>query len=136
MARVVSGDVTPLIRDYDTTISLDPFITLANNLTNKVAAKDTSAELSALDLIDIENCLARHFYETRDHGLESESTEGASGKYTGQFGQGLERTRPGQDAMMLDTTGYLRKISKGAVKAGMTWLGKVPSDQTNYTDRD
>ena len=136
MARVVSGDVTPLIRDYDTTVSMTQFITMAHNLTNKVAAKDTSAELSALDLIDIENCLARHFYETRDHGLESESTEGASGKYTGQFGQGLRRTRAGQNALMLDTTGYLRKLSDGVPKAGMTWLGKVPSDQTNYTDRD
>ena len=63
-------------------------------------------------------------------------TEKAEGQYTGQFGKGLERTRAGQNAMLFDETGYLRKISKGVVLARVEWLGKPPSTQIDYKDRD
>lgn len=134
--RVTPTDVDAIIRDYDTDIDLAPFITMANVLTDKVSSKDTDSELTTGQLVEIERLLSAHFYDQRDHDLENEITGDAEGKYTGKFGMGLERTRHGQDAMMLDTTGYLRKISKGIVKAGATWLGKPPSTQVDYVDRD
>ena len=43
--------------------------------------------------------------------------------------------------MGLDITGCLAKLNEEAktgkkIKAGLTWLGKPPSDQIDYVDRD
>lgn len=129
-------EVEVLIRDYDNDISLEPFIRMAYVLTNRVAAKDTDSLLGSDELAEIERWLAVHFYETRDHELSQEATEKASGQYVGQFGKGLERTRAGQNAMLFDETGYLRRVSNGAVVPKVSWLGKAPSNQTDYVDRD
>lgn len=134
--RATPEEVAALIRDYDESISLDPMIEIANILTDRVAAKDTGSLLSSAELIAIEKYLSAHFYETADHELSEEETGDAMGKYVGEFGKGLDRTRAGQNAMLLDETGYLRKISKGTLLARAVWLGKVPSAQTDYVDRD
>lgn len=134
--RVTSTDVEGVIRDYSTKIDLTPFIQMGNTIADKVSSEDTDSELSSGQLFEIERLLSAHFYDQRDHEVDSEQTGRAGGKYTGQYGMHLERTRHGQDAMMFDTTGYLRKISKGIVRATMSWLGKPPSTQVDYADRD
>ncbi len=134
--RVTPTDVEGIIRDYNTSIDLTPFITMANTLADKVSSEDTGGELNAAQLFEIERLLSAHFYDQRDHEVDSSFTEKAGGKHTGQYGMHLERTRHGQDALMFDTTGYLRKISKGIVRAKVAWLGKPPSLQTDYVDRD
>ena len=133
--RVDSSDVAAILRDYDEATSLIPFIAMANALTDKVEAKDEDGELTSALLVEIERCLAAHFYDQRDHGILDEKTGDAAGVYTGQFGMRLDATRPGRDAIVLDVTGYLAKLSKGIVKARLKWLGLPGGDQTAYTDR-
>ena len=134
--RSSTEEIKAIIRDYDPDIDMNPFIRMANVLTDRVSAKDTGSLLNSAELAEIERWLAAHFYETRDHELATEKTENGSGEYTGEFGKGLERTRAGQNAMLFDETGYLRKISNGTVIARAAWLGKPPSTQVNYADRD
>ena len=135
--RCSEEDVRAIVRDYDTSISAIPFIRMANVLTDRVQAKDTGSLLDSAELTEIETCLAAHFYETRDHELAEELiSKFTQGVYVGEFGKGLERTRAGQNAMLFDETGYLRRISNGVVTAKVFWLGKPPSTQTDYVDRD
>ena len=129
-------EISGIVRDYDTAIDLMPFIRMANVLTDRVSEKDTGSLLNTSELAEIERWLTAHFYETRDHELSSEENENAQGDYVGQFGKGLERTRAGQNAMLFDETGYLRRISNGTVLAKVSWLGKPPSTQVDYVDRD
>ncbi len=133
--RVEADDVARIIRDY-VDIDLTPFMDMATVLTDKVSSADSDSELTSAQLIQIEKLLAAHFYDQIDHEVDSSFTEKAGGKHTGQYGMHLERTRHGQDAMMFDTTGYLRKINKGIVRAKVAWLGKPPSAQIDYIDRD
>lgn len=134
--RTNPEEVAKLIRDYDESIDLDAFIEIATILTDRVAAKDTGSLLSSAELTAIEKYLSAHFYETADHELSEEETGDASGRYVGEFGKGLDRTRAGQNAMLMDETGYLRRISKGVTLARAEWLGKVPSAQTDAIDRN
>jgi hypothetical protein len=134
--RTTPDKVEAIIRDVDEDIDLRPFITVANTLVDKVAAADTDGEHGSSDLAEIERWLAAHFYESKDNELQEEKTEEASGKRVGEYGMGLERTSYGQNALMLDTTGFLRKINKGVRRLKPQWLGKVPSNQTDYVDRD
>jgi len=133
--RTTPEEVEVLIRDYDESISLDPFIEIANIVTDDVAAQDTGGKLSSARLAAIEKYLAGHFYRGSDHALSEEETGDASGKYTEEFGPGLEGTYEGKRAIFLDITGYLRTISNGKTTAGAVWLGKVPSAQTDAIDR-
>lgn len=134
--RSSTEEIGAIVRDYDLDIDMNPFIRMANVLTDRVSAKDTGSLLSSAELAEIERWLAAHFYETRDHELATETTEKSQGDYAGEFGKGLERTRAGQNAMLFDETGYLRRISKGTVVAKLAWLGKPPSTQVDYVDRD
>jgi hypothetical protein len=38
--------------------------------------------------------------------------------------------------MIFDVSGTLRKLSKGVSLGTVTWLGKPPSTQIDYVDRD
>ena len=56
-------------------------------------------------------------------------------------GKSLDSTHYGQTAKLLDTSGCLAEISKeaetgGKTTVGIDWLGKPPSEQTDYVDRD
>ena len=136
--RAKESDVRDVV-DIDSTINLLPFLRAANRLVDFVVTKDTSSLLSAGLLRDIETYLAAHFaVHNRDHQYNSKSTGGASGSFTGQFAMRLEGTSPGQTAMLLDVTGTLTALSQqgGYPTVGVSWLGKRPSEQTNYVDRD
>jgi len=133
--RIQKSDLTGII-DHDTDINVEPFILAATALTDAVADHDDNGLLSDELLREIERCLAGHFYEKRDQAYSSKSTDGASGSFQGQWGKLLERTSWGQDALILDITGFLQSIQVGRQKASMDWLGKAPSDQTDFADRD
>lgn len=136
MAVRTSDDLIRASIEIDTSLNLSSFMRRANALTDKVAAKDSNSELSTAMLVEIETCLACHFAERRDHAYAEKSTGKAKGIFQGQFGMGLEGTKWGQDAMLLDVTGYLRGLNKGKIKAKVMALGKPPSEQIDYVDRD
>jgi len=135
--RVTPEEVSSIIRDYDSDISLTPMIIAANALTDWVSSKDSESLLSTTLLQEIERHLAAHVYDATDHELAEETTGNDEGVYTGQFGMGmLDGTRHGKLAMMLDISGSLATLNKGGrQKASATWLGKRPSNQTDFADR-
>jgi hypothetical protein len=126
--RCTADQVESLLRDYDETIDLTPFITTANVLTSRLSARDTESVLSSRVLAEIEKYLSAYFYTYRDPQTTEEQTADASGKFQ-------ERDYL-HVAKMLDETGNLAKMLAGSVHATLQWLGKVPSDQTDYVDRD
>lgn len=122
--------------DASSSINMAPFIRRANALTDKVAAADTTSLLTSALLIEIETCLAAHFYARRDPQYRAKSTNRASAEFQGRSGMRLDGTDWGQDAIALDVTGYLDSLSRGRHKVGVTWLGKPRSEQTDYKDRN
>lgn len=133
--RANQGDVADII-DVDSSIDLLPFIKFANLLTTRVAtcATNRNRTLSSAELAAIEAYLAAHFYAIRDRQLKSKRTERAAGTYDGKTDKGLDSTLWGQTAKDLDTSGCLESF--GGRTGRLVWLGKVPSDQINYEDRD
>lgn len=125
------------IMETDLSVSLTPFITVANTLVTKVAscATDRNDPLTANQLRDIEIYLSAHLYTFRDQQYASKKTGDAAATFQGKTDMGLDSSFYGQMAKILDTSGCLDMLEKGTV-AQIGWLGKPPSDQIDYVDRD
>lgn len=128
--------VRSIMDGVEDTESLAPFIDMGTELVNDLESEDSDGELSDAVLLQIEILVSAHYAEMLHHQFSSHSELGASGKFQGQFDKGLESTKYGQNALLLDKTGYLRELSKGIERGGVTWLGLPPSEQTDYVDRD
>jgi len=140
MARTNETEVRELI-EVSSDLNLTAFITAANGLTSQLASADSDGELSTTELRMIEAYLAAHFASHRDQQYQSKSTGKANATFQGKTDMYLESSLWGQTAMMLDTTGWLAKRNKenkegGKRKLSVTWLGKPPSTQDDYEDRD
>lgn len=133
--RVTEDEVRSLV-DSDEELSLAPFIATANAVADLVDSNDADGVLTDAMLKEIEKYLSAHFYEHRDPQYTSRATAGASASFQGQFGMALDSSKWGQTAKMLDVTGYLASMSRGKSKAVATWLGKRPSEQVDYSERD
>lgn len=131
--RVTEEEVRGII-ETDEKISVAPFIASATALTDRVSAQDSASVLNAALLKEIEKNLAAHFYALRDPQYAENKTGDASAVYQGETGKGLDYTPWGQAAKDLDISGTLATLGKKPV--GMSWLGKPPSEQTAYEDRD
>lgn len=142
MARTNSDAVKAVLaggKDYDLALSpsLSPYIDAAYSLVNRVVvcAAKKNIVISDEDLELIERWLAAHFYAVSDKPYSSRSTLGASGSFQGQTAMHLDATLYGQQAKLIDYSGCLENISnKQRVRVG--WLGKRPSEQMDYSDRD
>lgn len=136
--RVSDGDVISILGgNYDSSVELGPFIETATTLVDDLDSEDTGNLLNTQQLRRIEAYLAAHFYGHADQFAMAEKAGRASIDYQGKTdGFGLDGTFYGQTAMMIDKTGYLRRLSGGVQRATATWLGKRKSQQTDYVDRD
>jgi hypothetical protein len=145
VARTTSAAVKDVLRlgslggDYDDANepSLTPYITAANLIVTRVntCATARGRTLSAAELAEIETWLAAHFYVQSDQTYASKSTGGASASFHGQTGMYLESSRYGQTAVSLDYSGCLSALGNRRTAAGY-WLGRRPSEQTDYSERD
>ncbi len=140
MARTTSSAVQlVLMKDYDTTNSPDltPFIDTASAIIDRVAtcATNKGITLSATELEIIERWLAAHAYAMSDMPYVKRVTGDAQATYQSKIGMYLEGTRYGQMAVATDYSGCLTAIANRKT-AGAYWLGKPPSEQTDYVDRD
>lgn len=134
--RITESDVRGVCQ-VQQTIGLGPFIDAASALTDKVVAADEDSVLGSALAAQIEAFLAAHFYSLRDQLYTSKSTGKASGSFQVGSGNGLLETAYGRNAVALDVTGYLLKLTqpqRPKVRTG--WLGKPKSEQTDYEDRD
>jgi len=132
MARTTEESVQGII-EHDATISLTPFIEVANALVTELCTDD-SYDDTRLELI--ERWLSAHFYAIRDPRAESEKAGSVSVKYQSKVELGFDVTHYGQMAMRLDTAGGLAALNVQAKKGGKktvsaTWGGKTTADMTD-----
>ena len=138
MARTTPAAVQSILgRNYTVNKDVAPFIATATVVVDDLVAEAATNALtvSAAKLERIECFLSAHFYGHDDQFFQSKSVEGASATFQGQFGKNLESSQYGQSAMMLDTTGYLARLNSGNKSVGFAWLGKYPSQQTDWIDK-
>lgn len=125
--------------DYDGVTSLVPFIQTASALVDAISsyASDNGVSMGASLLELIERWLAAHYYCQADRLYSFKTTEGAQATFQGKTGMYLEYTPYGQTAVGLDSSGYLASLAQGGRKrASISWLGKPPSSQIDYDQRD
>jgi hypothetical protein len=124
-------------RNYDDKTSLQAFMKSANVVVNAIVtcAAAKGATLSTEQLERIEAHLACHYYQRADPGFSSKNTGRSAAAFHGQTGMMLQSTHYGQDAIGMDTSGCLSSFNNGG-RTGMMWLGKPPSEQIDYVDRD
>lgn len=135
MARTTAAEVQAILLDnYDGTSSLTAFIKTANIVVNRLSALDSDSVLDADTLEEIECYLAAHYYAHADQLKQAESTGRSSMTYQGQTAMGFRSTQYGQTALELDFSGNLSTMGKK--QPSLAWLGKPPSEQTDYEDRD
>lgn len=131
-----------LLSDYGETESgelpsLTPFIDTAAVFMARVStcASLKGTPLTVTEKEILERWLAAHFYAMSDQTYESRRTADSAGKFHGKTGMGLEASKYGQQAMSIDPSGCVASISKRR-EARLVWLGKNPTDQTDYVDRE
>ena len=138
MSRADEQDVRGIVEN-DPDISMSIFIETAAELTAYIESCAATVP-SDNRLKVIETWLAAHFYSIRDQQFQSVNTDGASATYQGQTAMYLDSTHWGQQAITLDTTGCLAGLvqdaKQGKRQLKMEWLGKPPSEQVDYVDRD
>ncbi len=140
MARTNPGDVQAVLgKDYDSVNapSLTVRIRTAGVWVDALVAYGVAngEPVSTAVAEVLEMWLAAHAYCVSDKAYTSRSTLAASASFNGQTAMGFDSTLYGQTAKNLDPTGYLDAQDSGGEVGGF-WLGKAPSEQTDYVDRD
>lgn len=120
--RVTVTEVKQII-DIDSTI-LDADIDVHINAANRIITKYvTASEMSTADLKECERWLSAHFVAMGRDPISDEEKAGPVGETKGhRLEVGLNNTRYGQMAMVIDTSGALAMLSKGSKKATMHTL--------------
>lgn len=120
--------------DTETCPSLERFIRAAGFVVDRMVtcAAAKGYTFSTAELAEIEATVAAHRYMTATPGfLTSESYGKASQSY-----QRVGESSYMADAVALDPSGCLSGLLNPAKRAGGFWLGKAPSEQTPYDQRD
>lgn len=123
--------------DYNGTSDLTPYCDTATVIVDRVATCATSKgiTLTSTELELIERWLAAHCYVQSDQTYAEKTTQRAKGVMHGQTGMYLENSKYGQQAMLIDYSGCLYNVCKQQRPAAF-WLGKPPSSQIPYFQRD
>lgn len=115
--RVTDAEVAEIV-DVDSGTDFAPFILTATLLTDDVAENDTGGKLDAARLKEIERYLAAHFYSMFEQQPASEHAKTVSQSFQHRVDIGLDFTRYGQQAKLLDSTGYLARLNAIAKGTG------------------
>lgn len=111
---VTTAEVRLIMNVTDTILTdamIDPFITAAEALVDKVFADDSDIGDTLLE--EIKKWMTAHMIASTIHRTTSEEKLGdASVKYTGYWGGGLKSTPYGQMVLILDTSGLMAKTGK------------------------
>ena len=126
---MVTEEKVAAIIELDESVSPQPFIDVAVDLTTEVCGTQHSAE--RLDLIG--TWLSAHFYTIRVNRLASEDLSFMDYSYKNQYklGLNLESSMYGQQVLLLDTSGGFADLNKQASagkknRVGVTYLGTPP----------
>jgi len=128
--RVTAAEVEEII-EVDSSISLTPFILVANQLVTELC---TDSDYEDARLKEIERWLSAHFYQIRDQAVASEKAGSVGQNFQYKIGLILQQTKYGQMAMLLDTAGNLAQLSKQiedgeSSTVSITWLGTDLDDE-------
>lgn len=107
MSQRVTGEMVKEI--IDTTLTADeihPFIQAATLIVDQLTELSYTEDLQR----EIERWLSAHFVAIRDARTTSVGFGDATASFEGKTGMGLEHTRYGQQAMILDFKGRLAQI--------------------------
>lgn len=121
------------------TPDLTPFIDTASAFVDDAieCATEKGLTIDSTRAELLERWLAAHLYAISDKPYSSKNTEGASASFNGQTAMYFEATLYGQQVMRLDKSGCLAAVGGAEAKvAGGLWLGKTPSEQIPYWERD
>lgn len=129
------ADVDDFLIEEDS--DLDPFIEAANVLTEWIVAKQTETSTAAYPsrtIRNIETWLAAHAYCILDPQRVREEVSTVREVFQQQVNLGLDQTRYGQMAKLLDTQGWLaaldnaqKKVTvplQAKPKVGIIWAGR------------
>lgn len=127
-----------ILYNTETNPSLTAFIDSASVMVDNAVSCATLNGVTITDasLERMEAYLAAHLYGLQDQFLSEERTGKAAGKYQGMTGKGLDATTYGQMAKRFDPSGCLSQADEGVSLVSLNWLGKPPSEQIDYLDRD
>jgi len=130
MARTTSAAVE-LIIETDVSISLTPFIEVANSLVTNVCSSDTDYDDTLLELI--ERWLSAHFYAVRESRFKSQRAGSVSEEIQTKVDLGLDVTHYGQQAKLIDYKGHLAALDKKAKEGlsgtvGVSYMGKTEAE--------
>lgn len=111
MPRVTDTDVLGLFPGRSLVVA--PFILTADAIVDDLVTNAGSNSLTAERLAKITLYLAGHFVQltNQDGALAAQTVGEATERYHNIYGQGLKNTSYGQQAILLDTTGYLAQLS-------------------------
>lgn len=112
MARTTASDVKEILDTDLADATVTAWIDIANELVDDIAAADSS--IDSTRLTKIEKLLAAHLASSQDQRVERASRESASVTYQGETALGINGTKHGQQAAMLDPTGTLANAHKPA----------------------
>ena len=126
--RTSSASVQGILNEYDSNISLTPFIDTATVVVDRVEALDTAGVLSSATLELIERWLAAHFYACTDQLPAAEGAGKSQTTWQGKTAMGLDFTQYGQMAKRLDFTGMLSSLDRGKSRPAISWLGQKAAD--------
>ncbi len=138
MPRTTPGEVEGALGDdYACGRPLTIFIRMASSFVDRVVECATRKGFThtATELKDLETLVAAHAYQASDPGYASKTTAGASASFLGQAGMKFDATRYGQLAQTMDASGCVAALGQRKT-ATMDWLGKPPSEQIPYDQRD
>lgn len=127
MARTTDELVEGII-EVDSTISLTPFIDVANALVTQCCT-DLDEDYEDAQLILIETWLAAHFYTVRDMRTVREKAATVSEQFQSKVDLGFSTSHYGQTAMRVDFKGGLANLDAQSKKGvgtapKVTYLGK------------
>jgi hypothetical protein len=128
MARTTDTAVKALFRK-DPKLILDSFIETASHLVDRACATAVDSEGAAYysdsELELIERWLAAHFYEVAVAPAQQERAGSVGQIKATKVDLGLNLTRYGQQALVLDTAGGLQALMDAGsrVTPGVAWLG-------------
>ena len=127
--RVTSAEVEEII-EVDSSVSLAPFITVANQLVTELC---TDSGYVDARLLEIERWLSAHFVQIREQAIADEKAGTVSQSFQYKIDLLLNQTKYGQMAMLLDTAGNLAQLNKRiedgkSPTISISWMGEDYDD--------
>lgn len=126
MPRVTTDQVSSILIENPSSKDVQPFIDTASAVVDQVF---TGITINSTLLAQIEKYLAAHFFHLSEPIIGTERIDTAWKEYSkGLLGEGLKFTEFGQQALALDFTGTLAKLSSTRPGSSFTVIGEQDMD--------